>query len=429
MGEVFSRLECRRLANGMTVCRVVNRQAQLVSTSLWYGVGARHEAEGLWGTAHFLEHMMFKGSALFGPGVLDELTQAAGGDNNAFTSHDATSYYFSFASDRWREALDFEADRMQSLTLDVREVESERSVIEEEISMYEDDPWDSLELEVQRQFYGEHPYGRSILGTRESLAAIGPDDLRSFYGQHYRPGNAVLVVAGDVDDAVFDDVERRFGPISNGRFHESETAGNPEAPLGRRRGLVRFERRRGETARLTVALAAPPAWHEDYAPLCLAVTLLGRGRSSRLHRALVDEGRLCASVSADSSEMVGPGMTVITAEAVPGADRARIEAVLWGEIKKVATEVDLQRARRLLLSDWVFGLERIGQQAALAGSVVTLFSEDFPSRFLDGVRCATVETVAAAARLYLDREERGVVGWSIPDAKGDALAARGEEEG
>jgi zinc protease len=107
-----------RLSNGLTVCLVENHQAPIVTSALFYRAGTRDEPQGHGGVAHFLEHMMFKGSARYGPGEIDRRTQALGGTNNAFTSHDATGYYFNFASDRWTEALEIEADRMTTLTLD-----------------------------------------------------------------------------------------------------------------------------------------------------------------------------------------------------------------------------------------------------------------------------------------------------------------------
>src|SRR5207244_7983610 len=122
-------------------------QAPLVASVLYYRVGTRDEPAGRGGVAHFLEHMMFKGSARFGPGEIDRRTQALGGINNAFTSHDSTAYYFNFAADRWTEALTIEADRMAGLTLNPDEVASERQVILEEIAMYASEPWDALELE------------------------------------------------------------------------------------------------------------------------------------------------------------------------------------------------------------------------------------------------------------------------------------------
>ena len=107
-----------RLANGLTVCLLTNRQAPVVTTALWYRAGSRDEPAGQGGVAHFLEHLMFKGSRRYGAGEIDRLTQALGGANNAFTSHDATAYHFNFARDRWHEVLAIEADRMAGLTFD-----------------------------------------------------------------------------------------------------------------------------------------------------------------------------------------------------------------------------------------------------------------------------------------------------------------------
>ncbi|TNF74817.1 MAG: insulinase family protein, partial [Acidobacteria bacterium] len=144
------------LSNGLTACVVEDRRTSLVTTALCYRVGTRDEPSSQGGIAHFLEHMMFKGSQRYGPGEVDRRTQALGGTNNAFTSHDCTLYEFSFASDRWVEALTMEADRMAALTLEEIEVDAERAVILEEISQAEDDPWDALEMEVRDRFYGDH---------------------------------------------------------------------------------------------------------------------------------------------------------------------------------------------------------------------------------------------------------------------------------
>ncbi|HEY4563506.1 MAG TPA: pitrilysin family protein, partial [Thermoanaerobaculia bacterium] len=147
------RLELERLGNGLTVCLLENPQAPVVTSALFYRAGTRDEAPGHGGTAHFLEHMMFKGAARFGPGEIDRLTQALGGVNNAFTSHDSTAYYFNFAADRWTEALAIEADRMSSLALDPEQVASERQVILEEIAMYDSEPWDALEMAVHERLF------------------------------------------------------------------------------------------------------------------------------------------------------------------------------------------------------------------------------------------------------------------------------------
>src|ERR1700710_1679103 len=207
------KLQLERLDNGLTVCLLANAQAPIVTSAIFYRAGTREEPAGHGGVAHFLEHMMFKGSKRFGPGEIDRLTQKLGGVNNAFTSHDSTAYYFNFAADRWTEALAIEADRMGGLTLDPDQVASERQVILEEIAMYDSEPWDALEMAVQGRLYGPHAYGHPVLGTKEELLVTGVEELRDFHRRFYRPDNAILVVAGDIDDSALAAIERTLGGI------------------------------------------------------------------------------------------------------------------------------------------------------------------------------------------------------------------------
>ncbi|RMH16387.1 MAG: insulinase family protein, partial [Acidobacteria bacterium] len=223
-----------RLANGLTLCLVENRQAPLVTSALVYRAGSRDDPPGQGGMAHFLEHMMFKGSRRFAVGEIDRLTRLLGGTNNAFTGHDATLYYFSFAADRWHAALEIEADRMSALALDGGEVDSERRVIRHEIAMYQDEPWDALELEVSRARFPDHPYGRPVLGTAGELARIDGPALAAFHRRYYRPDNAVLVLAGDLDDGAFDAAARAFEDAGRerGEALERPALAAPGAPAG-----------------------------------------------------------------------------------------------------------------------------------------------------------------------------------------------------
>ena len=415
--ELLAGCRVERLDNGLRVCLWIKRQAPLVSTALWYGAGTRHEAPGEEGIAHFLEHMMFKGSPRFGPGEIDRLTQSLGGSNNAFTGHDASCYYFTFAREHWRLALDVEADRMAALTLDPTEVERERRVVREEISMYEDDPWDALELAAYRSVYGDHPYGRPVLGTRDSLARIGAAELARFHRRHYRPDNAVLVLAGDLDPSALAGVERRFSGLPGGGEPAPALPAAWNGSGSERREPRRIERRSGSRSRLLVALPVPAGDAPDYADLWLAVNVLSGGRASRLQRTLVEDGRLCASVSAEVTEMVGPGLCVIAAEPLAGSDGERIEAVLRAELDDLGgslEEPELDRARRLLLADWVFAIERIHQQALLAGGALTRFRLGAATEFLRRVEEASVASVRRAAERHLVLRYPAVVAWSLP---------------
>jgi zinc protease len=410
-----------RLANGLTVCLLENRQAPTVTCALWYRAGTRDETDGHGGTAHFLEHMMFKGSRRHGPGEIDRLTQALGGTNNAFTSYDATTYYFNFARDRWREALAIEADRMAGLTLDPGEVASERQVIQEEIAMYEADPWDALEQRVRAILFGDHPYGRPVLGTELELEATGAGELAAFHRDFYRPDNAVLVLAGDVDDGALAAAASSFGALPAGA---KPRPAHPPAVFPRH--LVRLERRQGEVPRVLLALPAPAAEDPDYPAARLLATLLSGGRSSRIHRRLVDEEQLCSSVSVDVTESLDAGLLAVAAELVPDSEPLRVEEelmrLLAGLTEAVPGAEELERARRILLADWVFGHERIYSQALAAGFGLALFDLEHARRQLQRMLAVEPEEIREVARRLLRPQEHGVLGWSLPPLRegGDA---------
>ena len=416
---VLPRAEVERLPSGLTLCRLESGNAPIVSTALAYRAGSRDDTPGHGGTAHFLEHMMFKGTARVGPGEIDRRTRRLGGSNNAFTSHDLTLYDFSFAADRWTEALELEVDRMAGLLLDPKEVASEKQVILEEVSMYESEPWDALEQEVAAAFYGEHPYGRPVLGTREDLGRIDGEVLGEFHRRHYRPSEAVLVVAGDVDGEARERVAEAFAG-----FPRVPRPAMPRAADDRRISVeppterLRVERRFGETARLLLMLPAPPAGHPDHACLRLLVAILAHGRSSRLHRALVDEGQLCLGVAADLSEPIDPGVVHVAAQLLPGVDPEEVEEEILAQIARLRSEppsaAELARARRSTLADWTFGHERIQQQGFLAATSLALFDLEHPWRYLERQLGATPDELAEVAGRYLDPSRGGVTGWSLP---------------
>ncbi|MEO8503494.1 MAG: pitrilysin family protein [Acidobacteriota bacterium] len=409
--------EVSRLANGLTVCVLHHPQAPVVTSALWYGVGTRDERPDERGIAHFLEHMMFKGSTHYPTGEIDHRTQALGGSNNAFTSHDATAYYFSFASDRWQEALRIESDRLIGLTLDPQQVESERQVIVEEIAMYQDDPWDALEVEVHAGLYGEHPYGKPVLGTAESLAAIGVPELRSFHHRHYRPDNAVLVVAGDLGDTatVRREIEATFGSAVAGGETRSPVPSVHVPP-----GVRRLERRHGEVPRLLLAMPGTAAADEDHPALRLLVTLLAGGRASRLQRALVDDGQLCLSATADLQDTVGTGCLTCGLEVLPGIEPAVAEAALLAELARARHELfdaeEIERARRITLADWVFGHERVHSVALTAGFCLSQFDLEHTERQLQAIVECDADRLRTVAARYLDPERGALLGWSMPEA-------------
>jgi zinc protease len=404
-------IEVERLASGLLFCRLANRQAPIATTVLAYRAGCRDEPAGGGGTAHFLEHMMFKGSARFAAGEIDRRTQALGGQNNAFTSHDTTAYYFTFAADRWGEGLAIESDRMAGLTLEAREVASERQVIGEEIAMYRDDPWDTLELEVLAALFGDHPYARPVLGTTEELARVGREELAAFHRRFYRPDNAVLVVAGDVGGEARERAQAAFPARAEPLLPRPELPGVVPP-----RGTVRVERRHGEVARLLFAFPAPAPDAAEHGRLRLLATALASGRASRLQRALVEDGELCLGVSASLLDNSRASAFTIGAELLPGVEPERVEAAIWEELARLAagplSEEEHERARRVHLADWIFQHERIHQQALTVALALAEFDLEAPERLLAAALEVGPEELARLAARWLDPRASAVVGVS-----------------
>src|SRR5512132_2238525 len=201
------------LDHGLRVLLLEDHRSPIVSFQVWYRVGSRNEARGLTGIAHFLEHLMFKGTPRFGPKQFARLVEQNGGQNNAFTTQDVTSYYVNIAADKIGLVIDLESDRMQNLLLDPREIDSEREVvIEERRTRTEDDPGGFLGEEVSSIAFKAHPYGCPIIGWMEDIKRITPAEIRAFYKTYYVPNNALLVAVGDFKPhEVLAKIRARFG--------------------------------------------------------------------------------------------------------------------------------------------------------------------------------------------------------------------------
>src|SRR6184192_1965044 len=203
------------LDNGLRVLLLEDHRSPIVSFQVWYRVGSRNEARGATGIAHFLEHMMFKGTPTYGQGQFARLVEQNGGQDNAFTSQDVTSYYVNIAADRIDLVIDLESDRMHNLKLDAKDIASEREVvIEERRTRSEDDPGGFLGEEVSSIAFKSHPYGAPIIGFMEDIKRITPEEIRAFYKTYYAPNNAIVVAVGAFRAAdALERIKRRFGRI------------------------------------------------------------------------------------------------------------------------------------------------------------------------------------------------------------------------
>src|SRR6266576_5750143 len=217
--STFNTDEVRRtvLDNGLVVLTTEVHTTPIVTTMIWYRVGSRNEELGQTGKSHFLEHMLFKGTERFKKGQIDLITHRNGGGNNAFTSHDFTAYYFSFASDRWEIALEIEADRMVNCIFEPDEFEAEKKVIIEELKTGLDSPWGLLHQEEEAAAFKVHPYRNPIVGWLQDVERATAKEQQAYYRRYYHPNNAILVLAGDFEtNEVLTKVERAFGSLPAG---------------------------------------------------------------------------------------------------------------------------------------------------------------------------------------------------------------------
>ena len=416
---VFDRVTApsRTLPNGLRVVLLPQASAESIVTVVCYRAGSRDESPDEGGLAHFLEHMMFKGSAGYGPGAIDRLTQRLGGGNNAFTSHDVSAYHFQFERSVWEQALRIEADRMRGLSLLPDEVEHEREVILEEIRMVEDDPWDVLDQEMARRVFGDHPYARPVLGTKESLRRLDAKALAAFHRRHYRPDRAVLVCAGGLPPDAMERIEAAFGSANGDSPPASRSAAPPASPCFDGAAAGRLEFRRGETARLLVVHPAPAPDDPAFVHLRLALAILGSGRSSRIQRELVEEKALALWASAAVSGHRLGGMATVSAEAAAGVDPEFLLAELCSRIDRLAdcppSTEEIERAKRILFADWVFLHEQIAERAVSAALEHALFSPGFSRDSFAALGRAGASDVVEACSSWLSPATR-VAGLSLP---------------
>ncbi len=407
-----------RLANGLRLLVVERHTDPVVASMCWYRVGSKSERTEEAGMSHFLEHMMFKGTPAFGKGMVDREITRLGGSNNAYTSYDFTAYWFELASDRWERALDLEADRMRNLLLDPDEFESEKAVVLEELSMGMDDPWRRLSQGMSSKIFGRHPYGDPIIGHRDVLGRMTPDHMRAFYKRFYHPGNATVVISGDVNpERALEMVEAKYGPIEAGDPWSETDTWRPEIsiPLGSQRIDMTWDDpgKRIIMAWPTAKVGSDADFQSD-----VLSTLIATGRLSRMYRSLVLDKGLATYVAAHNDARQEGGSFMLYAEANHGVEAARLEEALREEIaaiqKEPASAADLNRAQSILAAGERSTTETVSGLAEHLGEYA--IDADWPLGFQLTERRGKVtsEDMLEFAREYLS-EDRCVTGTSLPE--------------
>jgi zinc protease len=406
------------LGNGLKVLIQEERKAPLVVVQLYYKVGAKDEPEHLAGISHLLEHMMFKGTERLGPSEYSRLIQRIGGVNNAFTTKDYTMYYAQVPSEGLELVLSLEAERMARLRLNSQEVLSERAVVMEERRLrYEDDPQSSLYEEVLAAAFKVHPYERPVIGWMQSLQNIGPQELRQHYRRFYSPGNAVLVLVGDLEAReALRLVRKHFGPLQ-----ARETAARAALKEPPQRGQRRvYLRREAELPYVLVAYHVPSFLQapEEAAALEVLAQVLSGGRSARFFRRLV-KGREVAlgAFASYSSLQPEPFLFFLGGTPRAGREAEALEQAIYEEVEAVKarppSEQELQRAKNQLEAALLMGQDSLFFQAELLGMFELMGDWRLKERYLQALRAVRAEDVSRVARKYL-RKDNSTVGILIP---------------
>jgi len=400
------------LENGLRVLVQDDPRNPIVAVQVFYRVGSRNERPGATGLAHFLEHMMFKGTPTYGRGQVARLIEENGGRDNAYTTKDLTSYYTNIAADKLDLVLRIEADRMRHLLLDAAEIDSERKVVMEERRMRSEDDPDGLVYEAMSSLaFVAHPYRWPIIGWMSDIARINRAELRAFYDTYYLPNNAIVVIAGDVRaPAALAMVRRHFAGVRRGPAPPPVTAVEPPA-IDERRLVVRREQ--AQLPVVNIAWHVPNHTSPDAPALELLSTLLSSGRASRLYQKLVYEKRMVLGAGGDYSYFsLDPSLFWFYAAPLPGQAPEAVEQALLAEIERLKQEVvpeeELARARNQIEASFVWEQDSVFSRASALGRFEMLGSWRLFDDYLPRLRAVTAADLQRVARTYFALDRKNV---------------------
>lgn len=416
------RPETFTLENGMEVVVLPDHRAPVVTHMVWYKAGSADEPWGKSGIAHFLEHLMFRGTKNVPAGELSKLVAKHGGQDNAFTSVDYTAYFQRVAVDRLPLVMQLEADRMTNLVLTENVVNPERDVILEERSQRTDnDPESLLAERMSAALFMQHPYGVPIIGWEHEMRGLTLEDAISFYKTYYAPNNAVLIVAGDITAEQLKPLaEKYYGGIPAQEVPERYRPKEPTHAAPVRVTLRDARVRQPNFRRSYLAPSYATAKGDEAYALDVLVQILGAGATSRLYTSLVVDQGIAASAGAWYwSTVLDYGRFGLSASPREGVTLEQVEeasdAVIRELIENGVSDEELTRAKENLIADAIYARDSQQSQARIYGAALTTGSsiEDVLT-YPDRIRNVTAaEVVAAAKTLFASPAQ--VTGYLMPE--------------
>ncbi|MBD2724590.1 M16 family metallopeptidase [Hymenobacter armeniacus] len=408
-----------QLKNGLRVLLFPDQSKPTTTVNITYLVGSRHEGYGESGMAHLLEHMVFKGSTKH-PNVPQELTEH-GASPNGTTWYDRTNYFetFSASDENLKWALDLESDRMVNSFIAKKDLDSEFSVVRNEFESGENSPSRVLMDRVLSTAYLWHNYGKSTIGSKEDIERVPIDNLKAFYQKYYQPDNAVLLVAGKMDEAkTLGLISQYFGPIARPARTLAPTYTTEPTQDGEREVTLR---RTGDTQGLATAYHVPAGSHPDYPALDVLVDVLTNQPSGRLYKALVESKR-AASQWGFTPTLHDPGFAYFYAEVRQGRSLDSARTVMMTTLDNVArqapTAEEVDRAKTTRLKDIELMFQKSDEVGLALSEYIATGDWRLVYLYRDRLRNVTPADVQRVAAAYLKPSNR-TVGLFRPEAKPD----------
>jgi zinc protease len=420
------------LDNGLTVVLSEDHSTPIVHLQLVYHVGSKNERLGRTGFAHLFEHLMFKGSRNVPPDTHLTLVSRVGGEGNAFTTEDTTTYLETVPAQYLPLVLWLEADRMATLRIDRQTFEAERQVVKEERRWrYEDTPFGLLTEILYDQAYSVHPYKHTAIGSMEDLEAASVEHVQEFFDTYYVPENATLVLVGDFESAealalvkqYFDRVPRAARPVPRDIPREP--------PQTEQRRITLTASQNWPLPAVVVAHHITYDGHPDAYPLHIAAKVLSDGQSSRIFRRLVYDEQIAVSASGAGSLIEDPNLFYAVSIVQPGSTPADSETALIDELERLKTELisdnELQRAKNQFARDYVFTRATVEQKAnhlshaAVIHDDITTADGEF-----DIFMNITKADVQRVARTYFTEQNRMVLTVQPPPPRGRSFLRPGD---
>ncbi len=425
-----------KLANGLEVVVIEDHLAPVVTQMVWYRTGAADEDAGHSGIAHFLEHLMFKGTPTVGPGEFSKIVARNGGEDNAFTFYDYTAYFQTIAADRLDLIMKLEADRMQNLSLSDDQVYPERDVIVEERRQRIDSSPEARLVEAMRySLLTNSPYGRPAIGWEQEMEALTTADAVAWYKKWYTPSNATLIVVGDVKpDDVKALADKYYGPIPARPVPERL---RPQiAPLtGAERRITLRDANIHQPAFVRMYVAPNYSAKTRNQALALEVfdEIFGTGTTSRLYQTLAVKMKVATGASSSYDDTaLDPIAYDISANPAPGKDIAEVEKavdlVIQTLLKGGVTDSEVSDAKTRLQAQAILARDSLdGPAHSIGEALSTGQTIDDVENWPDNIGAVTTDEVNAAMRAVLGPDGASVTGWLLPSqgtkAPMDAVAA------